>query len=114
MWLFHNFVMGILGPVAISFISNAKEEVKETLLFVLRLFPQVSFSFALIVLGFNNAIQSGGDDDFNEDFNPFSEEIRKSLIYMACETVIYSALVLLVQRCVGVGWYRFRADSVCG
>ncbi|CAN0348380.1 unnamed protein product [Pylaiella littoralis] len=98
LWLFHNFVMGILGPVAISFISNAKKEVKETLLFVLRLFPQVSFSFALIVLGFNNAIQSGGDDDFNEDFNPFSEEIRKSLIYMACETVIYSALVLLVQR----------------
>lgn len=56
--------------------------------------------YALIHLGFSNAAQTDGDDEFNEDFDAFSKEIRTSLIYMACEAVVYSALVLLVERCV--------------
>ena len=100
-WLFHNFILGILGPIAIFIlmvtVPEDKRAVGEAFLALLRLFPQISFSFALIWLGFTNAI--GGvesDDDFS--FDPFSKEIRTSLIYLACEAVGYSILVLLLER----------------
>ena len=106
-WLFHNFILGILGPIAIFFIPPQKETARNITLGVLRFFPQVSLSYALFVLGLSNVYpEDESDDDFDDDFSgsfdPYSEQIRNSLIYMACEAVGYSVLVLLLERC-GLG-----------
>ncbi len=107
LWLFHNFILGILGPIAIFIIMvvvpKNKRAALETFLFFFRIFPQISFSFALIWLGFTNALagafddDDGGDDDFSS-FDPFSTEIRTSVIYLAWTAVAYSVLVLLIER----------------
>lgn len=98
LWLFHNFVLGILGPIAITFIQT--EAKRNTALFFMRLFPQISFAFSLIWLGFTNVLSDVDDvdDDAFASFDPFSKEIRVSLIYMACEAVGYTVIVLLLER----------------
>lgn len=78
------------------------EKKKDTALFFMRLFPQISWAYSLIVLGFTNVL-SDVNDDVDDDtlsgsFDPFDEAIRTSLIYMACEAVGYTAIVLLLER----------------
>lgn len=98
LWLFHNFILGILGPIAIFFIQD--EDKQDIVLFFMRFFPQVSFAFSLIWLGFTNVLSGSDvdDDSFESDFDPYSEPIRTSLIYMACEAVGYTIIVLLLER----------------
>ncbi len=116
LWLFHNFILGILGPLAIFFIPSHKEATREAVLGVLRFFPQISFSYALFILGFTNIFpeedDDEGDDGFWGAFDPFSKEIRNSLIYMACEAVGYSILVLLLER-YGTVWYGGWVFAFC-
>lgn len=100
LWLFHNFILGILGPMAIFLVSNPDKQ--KIVLIFMRFFPQISFAYSLIWLGFTNALEGvdGGDDDDGafESFDPFIEPIRTSLIYMACEAVGYTVIVLLLER----------------
>ena len=99
LWLFHNFILGILGPMAIFFVSNQAK--RDMVLGFMRLFPQISFAYSLILLGFTNALSSVEDDDdgsFGDSFDPFFEPVRTSLIYMACEAVGYTVIVLLLER----------------
>ncbi|CAM9259808.1 unnamed protein product [Ectocarpus sp. 4 AP-2014] len=115
LWLFHNFVLGILGPtVGVGNIPNEKWY-QDALLFVLNLFPQVCFSFALLVLGFSNVgggdEEGEGEDDFEDDFDPFNKFVRRSLIYMACEVVVYTIFLLLIERSSAGG---SCLSSLCG
>lgn len=71
---------------------------------MLNLFPQVCFSFALLVLGVTNVVggdeEGEGEDDFEDDFDPFNKYVRRSLTYMACEVVVYTIFLLLIERYV--------------
>lgn len=103
LWLFHNFVLGVIGSIAIffTFMFLQNEGKKDAIMFFMRFFPQVSFGFSLLYLGFFNVLSSsddGDDDDFGKDFDPFTEPIRTSLIYMACMAVGYTVIVLLLER----------------
>lgn len=125
-WLFHVFILGILGPMAV-FMIPAEKASREVLLVLLRLFPQFCLSFALIYLGFTNAAGDGDDDDsYDGSFDPFDKEIRNSLIFMGCEAVGYFLLVLFLERCdtlcrpcgtrfvVCGDWARVLGHSVLG
>lgn len=85
------------------FLVNNPDKQKIVLIFM-RFFPQISFAYSLIWLGITNALEGvdGGDDDDGafESFDPFIEPIRTSLIYMACEAVGYTVIVLLLERLV--------------
>ena len=98
LWLLHNFILGILGPIAIFLLLLSlpvkERAAEELLLTVLMIFPQMAFSFSLLWLGYTNTDAISYDDDFD----PYSQHIRNSLIFMACEAVGYSVLVLLLER----------------
>lgn len=99
LWLFHNFLLGVLGPIAVFFIQDTKK--RDTALFFMRFFPQICLAYPLMWLGFSNVVSDmeGDDDFFGSSFDPFSEPVRVSLIYMACEAVGYTGMVLLLERC---------------
>lgn len=111
-FLFHNWVLGFIAPLAVtimSFFPGTVNDVARGLTYLLSICPQYALGQGLFNLGFRELF--GWVDDTS--YEAFDMRITgESLLYMGIFSVFYFVLLLVVERWVGCAHEIERGGGV--